>query len=194
MFVTLRNVVVRFSFKDNSKSKISKKYISCLKKIFLDRFPSHHFLLLHLLPSDSPPPSQSLRTSLSRYLSSSSSSLPLSSHRTPYAHRIRNLNLVTAYTHSDTLTEPQNDGKSELDPSSDEAASNDLNSPKHSRGDADKEEEESVSLPKENNGMRSVTTPTATTSTSKNGTVKKSKKENKSVLATKSTRIEDGNL
>ncbi|CAI8617148.1 unnamed protein product [Vicia faba] len=117
--------------------------------------------------------------------------------------------LVTASTPSDTLTEPQNDGKSELDPSddlsSDEAASNGLNSPKQSRGDADEDEEEpppkkqkqlsslvkeeeSVSLPEENNGTGNAAASTATTSTPANGTVKKSKKKNNNVWATKSTR------
>ncbi|XP_058730327.1 protein TRAUCO-like [Vicia villosa] len=116
--------------------------------------------------------------------------------------------LVTASTPSDTLTEPQNDGKSELDPSdepsSDEAASNGLNSPKQSRGDADEDEEEpppkkqkqlsslvkdeSVSLPEENNGTGNAAASTATTSTPANGTVKKSKKKSNNVWATKSTR------
>ncbi|KAI5387962.1 protein TRAUCO [Lathyrus oleraceus] len=118
--------------------------------------------------------------------------------------------LITSSTPSDTLTEPQNDGKSELDPSddpsSDEAASNGLNSPKQSRGDADEDEEEpppkkqkqlssldivkdeSVSLPEENNGTRNAVASTATTSTPANGTVKKSKKKSNNVWATKSTR------
>ncbi|CAK8576936.1 unnamed protein product [Lathyrus sativus] len=118
--------------------------------------------------------------------------------------------LVTSSTPSDTLTEPQNDGKSELDPSddpsSDEAASNGLNSSKLSRGDADEDEEEpppkkqkqlsslnlvkgeSVSMPEEINGTGNVAASTATTSTPANGTVKKSKKKNNNVWATKSTR------
>jgi Set1/Ash2 histone methyltransferase complex subunit ASH2 len=121
---------------------------------------------------------------------------------------------VTTSTPSDTPTEHQNDGKSELDPSdgpsSDEAASNgsaeQKNSPKRSREEGYEDEEEPVPkkqkqlsslnavkdepmiLLEENNGIDNAAARTATTMTPTNGTAKKTKKKNNNVWATKSTR------